>query len=179
MSQRSHRLTTAFAASVLAAVALAPAVLAQDASPAPAASAAAGGASGKHVVVLMPTTTNTYIAEWARGAQDEAAKQGMTIDIIENNFDQAEQNTQAQQQINAGTPPDAYVWWPADNNAGVATLQALAATGVPVIQTNQLPAEACRRLMGRLRGRQRRPQRRGRRPAARRCARRARGRPAV
>jgi ribose transport system substrate-binding protein len=140
MSQRSHRLTTALAASALAAVVLAPAVLAQDTSPAPAGSPAAGGAAGKHVVVLMPTTTNTYIAEWARGARDEAATQGMTIDIIENNFDQAEQNTQAQAQINAGTQPDAYVWWPADNNAGVATLQALAATGVPVLQTNQLPA---------------------------------------
>jgi ribose transport system substrate-binding protein len=32
------------------------------------------------------------------------------------------------------------VWWPADNKAGVATLKALAATGVPVFQTNQLPA---------------------------------------
>jgi hypothetical protein len=55
MSQRSHRVTTALAVSALAAVALAPAVLAQDASTAP----ASGGASGKHVVVLMPTTTNT------------------------------------------------------------------------------------------------------------------------
>jgi ribose transport system substrate-binding protein len=137
MSYSSHRVATALATTALAAVVLAPAVLAQDASP-----AAGGGAAGKHVVVLMPTTTNNYIAEWARGARDEAATQGMTIDIIENNFDQAEQNTQAQQQINAGEQPDAYVWWPADNNAGVATLQALAATGVPVLQTNQLPAEA-------------------------------------
>jgi ribose transport system substrate-binding protein len=141
MSQRSHRLTTALAASALAAAVLAPAALAQDSSEAPAASTAAGGAAGKRVVVLMPTRTNTYINEWARGAEAEAAAQGMTIEIIENQFSQEEQNTQAQQQINAGTPPDAYVWWPADNNAGVATLQALAATGVPVLQTNQLPAE--------------------------------------
>jgi ribose transport system substrate-binding protein len=130
MSQRSHRITAAVAVTALAAVAIAPAALAQDAPL----------AEGKRVVVLMPTTTNTYIAEWARGARDEAAAQGMTIEIIENGFSQEEQNTQAQQQINAGTLPDAYVWWPADNNAGVATLQALAATGVPVLQTNQLPA---------------------------------------
>jgi ABC-type sugar transport system substrate-binding protein len=92
-------------------------------------------------VVLMPSTTNNYLAEWVKGAEEEAARLNYTLKIIENNFDQAEQNTQAQQQINAGTQPDAYVWWPADNNAGVATLQALAATGVPVLQTNQLPAE--------------------------------------
>lgn len=130
MSHRSHRVTIALAATALATVVLAPTAMAQD-TPL---------AEGKRVVVLMPTTTNNYIAEWARGARDEAARQGMEIEIIENNFDQAEQNTQAQQQIAATTPPDAYVWWPADNNAGVATLQALAATGVPVLQTNQLPA---------------------------------------
>jgi ribose transport system substrate-binding protein len=130
MSHSSHRVTTALAATALAAVALAPAVLAQDAPL----------AEGKSVVVLMPTTTNNYIAEWARGARDEATAQGMEITILENNFDQAEQNTQAQTWINAAEQPDAYVWWPADNNAGVATLQARAATGVPVLQTNQLPA---------------------------------------
>jgi ribose transport system substrate-binding protein len=31
------------------------------------------------------------------------------------------------------------VWWPADNRAGIASLQALADSGVPVVQTNQLP----------------------------------------
>ena len=33
----------------------------------------------------------------------------------------------------------AYAWWPSDNEAGVASLQALYDSGVPVIQTNQLP----------------------------------------
>lgn len=102
----------------------------------------AAAQDGPSVVAFIPTTTNNYIAEWAKGAQEEAARQGIAITIIENTFDQAEQNTQVQQQLAAGTPPSAYVWWPADNNAGVATLQALAATGVPVIQTNQLPAAA-------------------------------------
>jgi ribose transport system substrate-binding protein len=112
---------------VIASISLAPAMLAQD---------------GKSVVVLMPTRSNNYLAEWIRGAEEEATRQGIDLTIIENNFDQAEQDVQVQQQIAAGTAPDAYVWWPADNNAGVASLQALAATGVPVVQTNQLPAEA-------------------------------------
>lgn len=131
MHRRSHIVVALTAGVVVASIAAASGVAGQSASPL---------AAGKRVVVLMPTTTNTYIAEWARGAEEEAARQGITLERVENNFDQAEQNGQAQQQINAGTLPDAYVWWPADNNAGVATLTALAGTGVPVFQTNQLPA---------------------------------------
>lgn len=92
------------------------------------------------VVAFIPTTTNTYIAEWARGAQETATELGYDLVIIENNFDQAEQDTQVQQQLGAADANVvAYAWWPSDNEAGGASLQALAATGVPVIQTNQLP----------------------------------------
>lgn len=132
MHLRSKRVTAIALAAGLAVLSVAPGAVAQDAPL----------AEGKSVVVLMPSTTNNYLAEWVRGANDEAARQGISLTIIENNFDQAEQNVQAQQQIAAGTPPDLYGWWPADNNAGVATLQALAATGVPVIQVNQFPASA-------------------------------------
>lgn len=142
MLPRSHRLAVIALAAGLVSAASVSGSLAQDASAGSAGSAAPPLAAGKTAVVLMPTTTNNYLAEWVKGAQEEAARQGMTLTIVENNFDQAEQNVQAQQQIAAGTPPDAYVWWPADNNAGVATLQALAATSVPVFQTNQLPAAA-------------------------------------
>jgi ribose transport system substrate-binding protein len=91
-------------------------------------------------VAFIPTTTNTYIAEWARGAQETAAELGYNLVLIENNFDQAEQDTQVQQQLGAaGEDVVAYAWWPSDNQAGVASLQALADSGVPVIQTNQLP----------------------------------------
>ena len=45
-----------------------------------------------------------------------------------------------QQQLGAADESlAAYVWWPSDNEAGVASLQALYESGVPVIQTNQLP----------------------------------------
>jgi ABC-type sugar transport system substrate-binding protein len=100
---------------------------------------AASGAGGS-IVAFIPTTTNTYIAEWARGAQDEATALGYDLTIIENNFDQAEEDTQVQQQLGAADESlAAYIWWPSDNEAGVASLQALADSGVPVIQTNQLP----------------------------------------
>ena len=94
---------------------------------------------GNTIVAFIPTTTNTYIAEWGRGAQEAAAELGYELIIIENNFDQAEQDTQVQQQLGVADGVVAYAWWPSDNEAGVASLQALADTGVPVIQTNQLP----------------------------------------
>lgn len=98
------------------------------------------GTEGGTIVAFIPTTTNTYIAEWARGAQETATSLGYSLMIIENNFDQAEQDTQVQQQLGAGDEDVvAYAWWPSDNEAGVASLRALADTGVPVIQTNQLP----------------------------------------
>lgn len=99
--------------------------------------AASGGGS---IVAFIPTTTNTYIAEWAHGAKERAAELGYDLTIIENNFDQAEEDTQVQQQLGAADPDlAAYIWWPSDNEAGVASLQALYESGVPVIQTNQLP----------------------------------------
>jgi ABC-type sugar transport system substrate-binding protein len=95
---------------------------------------------GGSIVAFIPTTTNTYIAEWARGAEERASELGYELTIIENNFDQAEQDTQVQQQLGAADPSlAAYIWWPSDNEAGVASLQALYDSGVPVLQTNQLP----------------------------------------
>jgi ABC-type sugar transport system substrate-binding protein len=96
--------------------------------------------AGGTIVAFIPTTTNTYIAEWGRGAEERAAELGYDLTIIENNFDQAEQDTQVQQQLGAADPNVvAYAWWPSDNEAGVASLQALSQSGVPVIQTNQVP----------------------------------------
>lgn len=95
--------------------------------------------AGGSIVGFIPTTTNTYIAEWARGANDAAAELGYELTLIENNFDQAEEDTQVQQQLGSGEEVAAYAWWPSDNAAGVASLTALSESGVPVIQTNQYP----------------------------------------
>ena len=96
--------------------------------------------AGGTIVAFIPTTTNTYIAEWERGAKEAAATLGYELVTIQNGFDQAEQDTQVQQQLGAGDDNVvAYAWWPSDNEAGVASLRALSETGVPVIQTNQLP----------------------------------------
>ena len=92
---------------------------------------------GKEIVVLMPSRSNAYLAQWIRGAEKSAAEANYKITIIENNFDQTEQDAQAQQRISSPNQPAAYVWWPADNQAGLATLRRLSRTGVPVFQVNQ------------------------------------------
>jgi ribose transport system substrate-binding protein len=92
---------------------------------------------GKEIVVLMPSRSNAYLAQWIRGAEKSAQESNYKITIIENNFDQTEQDAQAQQRIGSPNQPAAYVWWPADNQAGLATLRRLSRTGVPVFQVNQ------------------------------------------
>jgi len=114
---------------------------------APAASEAAGEGSvsldggGKSISVLMPSTSNNYLAEWRRGLEQVAKDLNYKVTVVENNFDQAEQDLQVQQAIAGGTKPDIYVFWPADSKAGVASLRALSQTGVPVVVANQPPPE--------------------------------------
>jgi ribose transport system substrate-binding protein len=95
----------------------------------------------RSVVVFMPPGSDNYLAEWQRGARAEAEKLGLEIKILENQFSQPEQDTQVQQELGSGSKPDAYVWWPVDNAAGLASLKKLHDSGVPTFQTNQYPDE--------------------------------------
>jgi ribose transport system substrate-binding protein len=94
---------------------------------------------GGSIIVFMPPGTDNYLAEWQKGARAQAGALGYSIKIIENKFDQNEQDNQVRQQLASGSKPDAYVWWPVDNKAGVASLRSLGTSGVPVIMTNQYP----------------------------------------
>jgi ABC-type sugar transport system substrate-binding protein len=93
----------------------------------------------KSLVMFIPSTTDIYIAQWAAGAKAEAERRGYSVKLIENNFDQTEQDNQVQQELASGDSPAGYVWWPSDNRAGVASLRRIAAKGVPVVQTNNKP----------------------------------------
>ncbi|WP_191247856.1 sugar ABC transporter substrate-binding protein [Amycolatopsis deserti] len=101
--------------------------------------AAGSGDGARSVVVFMPPGSDNYLAEWQRGARAEAEKLGLDIKILENQFSQPEQDTQVQQELGSGRKPDAYVWWPVDNAAGLASLKKLHDSGVPTFQTNQNP----------------------------------------
>lgn len=102
-------------------------------------SSSGAASSSKLVVVLMPSTTNIALAQWVLGAQKLAQLDGYTLKIIENNFDQSQQNQQVQQELGTNDKPAAYVWWPADAAAGVISLRALSKTGVPIFMSNQYP----------------------------------------
>ncbi|NIH85257.1 substrate-binding domain-containing protein [Amycolatopsis granulosa] len=100
---------------------------------------ASSGDHARSVVVFMPPGSDNYLAEWQRGARAEAQKLGIDIKILENQFSQPEQDTQVQQQLGSGSKPDAYIWWPVDNAAGLASLKKLHDSDVPTFQTNQNP----------------------------------------
>jgi ABC-type sugar transport system substrate-binding protein len=101
-----------------------------------------GGGADEAVdlVVLMPSTSNNYLAEWQRGVTQFTDENGWTVKFIENNFDQSEQDVQVQQAIQ-NEDPDFWIYWPADANAGVASLRQLNTTDIPVIVANQPPPD--------------------------------------
>jgi ABC-type sugar transport system substrate-binding protein len=99
-----------------------------------------GASQAKGTIVFFgPASSNNYVAELYKGARETARKRGYTLKIIENNFDQAEEDVQVQQQLSSGQEPLAYGWWPSDNKAGIGSQRALARSGVPVFMVNQLP----------------------------------------
>lgn len=111
------------------------------------ASSAAAPTAGGTIVAFIPTTTQNYVGGWARGARAQAAKLGVQLQVIENNFDQNQEDSQVRQQLASGTKPLAYVWWPTNATAAGASLQALSATKVPVVQTNQAVADGAKPLL--------------------------------
>lgn len=94
-------------------------------------------AEGGEVVAFMPSTTNNYIAEMVRSSRKAFEAAGYELTLYENNFDQSEEDQQVQQVLATGETPAGFVWFPADNKAGIASARRLAGTGAPVVQTNQ------------------------------------------
>lgn len=99
----------------------------------------AGMAQAKEkIVVFIISSTNPYVGQWEKGAKEKADQLGFDIKFVENNFNQAEQDSQVQQQLATGEKVAGYVWWPFQNASGIASLRALKQSA-PVILTNQFP----------------------------------------
>ena len=96
-------------------------------------------ASKGQIIIFGPTSSNNYVAQLYKGARQTAARLGYDLKIVENNFDQSEEDNQVQQQLSSGSKPLAYGWWPSDNKAGIGSQRVLAQSGVPVFMVNQLP----------------------------------------
>jgi ribose transport system substrate-binding protein len=98
-------------------------------------SGSSGGAVNKSVIAFTPTTENNYVALWTKAVKEILGKEGWSVKFYQNNFEQSEEDQQVQQVLATGEEPGAFVYWPSDNEAGIASARRLAAVA-PVIQTN-------------------------------------------
>ncbi|MFC9361029.1 sugar ABC transporter substrate-binding protein [Rhodococcus sp. NPDC057014] len=95
----------------------------------------------------MPSSSNNYLAEWQRGFKNEAGELGYSVKIVENNFDQSEQDVQVQQALATAKLPDLFIFWPADAKSGFASLRQLYKSGVPTVVANQPPVGEAQQFM--------------------------------
>jgi ABC-type sugar transport system substrate-binding protein len=93
--------------------------------------------NGALLKVFMPTTSNVYLAAAAKAAEARAEALGYTISIVENNFDQTEQDQQVQEWLATGEEAAAVMVWPASAANATASIRALSRVA-PVLQWNQL-----------------------------------------
>jgi len=117
------------------------AAAAEEAAPAEEAAADDSSGSKGTIIAFTPARSERYVNGLIQGLSQEAERAGYEITILENEFNQAQQDEQVQQQLAIGAEPDIWIWWPAEGAAGLGSLRDLHATGIPVLQINQLPSE--------------------------------------
>ncbi|MEV4686909.1 sugar ABC transporter substrate-binding protein [Microbacterium sp. LWH3-1.2] len=87
----------------------------------------------------MPTSAHPYVSKLIDNARLTLEEDDFSVTVIENNFDQAEQDTQVQQYLASGDKPAGILWFPSDAQASIASLSRLSGLGVPIVQVNQRP----------------------------------------
>jgi ribose transport system substrate-binding protein len=92
---------------------------------------------GSLLKIFMPSTSNVYLAAAAKAAEARAEELGFTSSVIENNFDQTEQDQQVQEWLATGEEAAAVLIWPASAANATASIRALSRVA-PVLQWNQL-----------------------------------------
>lgn len=90
---------------------------------------------GKKIVFFDLSKSFPYIAAQQKAAQEEAARLGFKLQIIENTLDADKQNTQIQQYLATGEVPAAFVWLPVDPGSQVNPLRQMARSA-PVFQVD-------------------------------------------
>lgn len=101
--------------------------------------AGSGTLDGKGALlkIFMPSTSNVYLAAAAKAAEAQAEELGFTTSIVENNWDQTEQDQQVQEWIASGEEAAAVLLWPVSAANATATIRSLSEVA-PVLQWNQL-----------------------------------------
>ncbi len=95
--------------------------------------------SSPDIIAFVPDPAERYVGGFVQGLSEEAEQVDFEIRIVENGFDQAQQDRQVEGVLDDGVIPRLWIWWPAESSAALDSLQALADTGAPVLQINQLP----------------------------------------
>lgn len=95
---------------------------------------------GALLKVFMPSTSNVYLAAAVESIKAEAAELDYTVSIVENNWDQTEQDQQVQEWLSTGEKAAAVLFWPAAADVATNSIRLLSAEA-PVIQWNNLIAE--------------------------------------
>ena len=88
---------------------------------------------GGSIVAFVLSTSNVYIAADAEAMKTEGKKLGYDVTVIANQFDQTEEDQQVRQFLASGKEADAFVYWPANNDAGVNSARLLSRKA-PVFQ---------------------------------------------
>ncbi len=101
----------------------------------------------QELIAFTPARSERYVQGLIRGLREQAIQAGYAITILENEFDQAQQDEQVREQIDSEAHPNMWIWWPVDSSAAMDSLKALHATGIPILQINQLPTEEAKKFV--------------------------------
>jgi len=91
---------------------------------------------GGLLMVFMPSTSNVYLKAAAESIKDQAKELNYKVKIVENDWDQTEQDQQVQEWLATAERAKAVLFWPASAAAATNSIRQLSAKA-PVIQWNQ------------------------------------------
>jgi ABC-type sugar transport system substrate-binding protein len=90
---------------------------------------------GKTIVAFLVSTANSYVGADAKALQAEATRLGYGLKIVQNNFNQTQEDQQVRQFLSSGQKAAAFVYWPATAGAGINSARLLSQQA-PVFQMN-------------------------------------------
>jgi ribose transport system ATP-binding protein len=99
------------------------------------------------LIAFTPARSERYVRDLIRGLREQAIQAGYAITIFESEFDQTQQDEQIRSQIASEAKPNMWIWWPVESTAALDSLKVLYATGIPILQINQLPTEEAKKFV--------------------------------